>query len=80
MNQDEQERVDIVLSEIQCILAELSATQKQEQTNAPAVVVSELIDVKAEQSESAISLTPHRTNDAAFVQEIEALLGISQTV
>jgi hypothetical protein len=94
MNQDEQEPVDVVLSEIQYILAELSTIQKiqVEQANAPAMVVSELMDVKAEpklESKSAIPLAAHRaqsgqnhswTNDAAFAQEIEALLGISQMV
>ena len=86
MNQDEQERVDIVLSEIQSILAELSAIQNAqvEQTNAPAMVVSEFVDRKAEprlESKSAIPLAPHRAqsvqnysgiNDAALAQEIEA--------
>ena len=95
MNQDEQERVDIVLSEIQYILAELSGIQKTqvEQTNAPAMLVSEFVDVKAEpklESKSAIPLATHRaqteqnhscTNGAAaLAQEIEALLGVSRRV
>ena len=94
MNQDEQERVDIVLSEIQSILAELSAIQNAqvEQTNAPAMVVSEFVDRKAEprlESKSAIPLAPHRAqsvqnysgiNDAALAQEIEALLRISPRI
>ena len=93
MNQDEQERVDIVLSEIQSILAELSAIQNAqvEQTNA-AAMVSEFVDRKAEprlESKSAIPLAPHRAqsvqnysgiNDAALAQEIEALLRISPRI
>jgi hypothetical protein len=91
MNQDEQKKVDMVLSEIQSILAELPPIHKTpvEQTNALAMVVSEFEDLNAEprvESKSAIPLTTHHvqnsqndlgTSDAAFAQEVEALLGIS---
>jgi hypothetical protein len=78
MRQDE--RVDMVLSEIQSILNELPPIQKTpvEQTKAAAMPTVE--------SESAIPITAHhvlnkknepKTSAAAFAQEVEALLGIS---
>jgi hypothetical protein len=75
MKQDEQKLVDMVLSEIQSILAELPP-------NDASVVVSGFNGlnakptvetahhVKSEQNEP-------KTSDAIFTQEIEALLGIS---
>src|SRR6266496_1200895 len=87
--QDQQEQVDTVLSEIRSILAEPPPIHKarSEQGNA-AVVVSEIdnFDARPEiESKSAIPFnTPHiqhkqdepNTSDAV-IQEIEALLGIS---
>jgi hypothetical protein len=91
MKQDEQERVNMLLSEIQSILTELPPIQKTgvEQTNAPAMVVSQfgsLNERPTAESKSAIPLTAQygqdkqnepKTSDSAFAQEIEALLGIS---
>ncbi len=87
--QDQQEQVDTVLSEIRSILAEPPPIHKarNEQGNA-AVVVSEIdnFDARPEiESKSAIPFNaPHiqhkqdepNTSDAV-IQEIEALLGIS---
>jgi hypothetical protein len=91
MKQEEQERVEMVLSEIQSILPELPPIQKTrvEQTNASAVVVSQfdaLNEAPTVESGSAIPLTAHyvqnrqsepKTSAEAFAQEVEALLGIS---
>jgi hypothetical protein len=82
MKQDEQKLLDMVLSEIRSILAELPP-------NDASVVVSEFNGLNAKptvESKSAIPLTAHhvkseqnepKTSDAIFTQEIEALLGIS---
>jgi hypothetical protein len=61
MKQDEQERVNMLLSEIQSILTELPPIQKTgvEQTNAPAMVVSQfgsLNERPTAESKSAIPL------------------------
>jgi len=87
--QDEQKRIDMVLSEIRSILGGSPPIQKTtiEQRNAAAVVVSEIRGLSASRTvddKAANPLNAHRVkqselkaSDPAFIEEVEALLGIS---